>query len=77
VLTPKGKALWPVLATLRQWGDEWILGAGNEPVEMVHTACGRHAGAHLVCDHCGEALQRRELRMVPGPGYDESVPLLD
>ena len=22
VLTPKGKALWPVITTLREWGDE-------------------------------------------------------
>src|SRR6478752_4646818 len=26
VLTDKGKALWPVLVTIRQWGDEWISG---------------------------------------------------
>src|SRR5829696_9377464 len=26
VLTEKGRALWPVLVTLRQWGDEWAMG---------------------------------------------------
>ncbi|MGF1596633.1 MAG: winged helix-turn-helix transcriptional regulator [Acidimicrobiales bacterium] len=26
LLTDKGRALWPVMTTLRHWGDEWILG---------------------------------------------------
>src|SRR5688572_8693998 len=25
LLTEKGRALWPVMTALRQWGDEWIL----------------------------------------------------
>lgn len=70
VLTEKGKALWPVLVTLRQWGDEWVVGEGNEPVAMVHTGCGEHANAVLACDHCGEELRRREVRIVAGPGLD-------
>lgn len=68
VLTDKGKALWPVLETIRQWGDEWIVGDGNEPVRVIHTRCGEHTNPVLTCDHCGEQLDRRELRLVPGPG---------
>ena len=71
VLTDKGKALWPVLVTLRQWGDEWISGAGNEPIGMVHTSCGAHTKAVLTCEQCGEQLHRRELRNVAGPGLDD------
>jgi DNA-binding HxlR family transcriptional regulator len=71
VLTDKGKALWPVLTTLRQWGDEWIVGKGKEPVTMLHTTCGERTTAELSCDHCGEKLQRRQLRMVAGPGLDD------
>ena len=36
LLTDKGRALWPVMTALRQWGDEWIYGAGNEP--LMHRA---------------------------------------
>ncbi len=68
VLTDKGKALWPVLVTIRQWGDEWVLGAGNEPVHLVHTTCGHRSAAVLHCDHCGEAIHRRDVRVRPGPG---------
>ena len=68
VLTPKGRALWPVMVTIRQWGDEWELGAGNEPVELVHRSCGEVTHAHLACDHCGERLEVTDVRAQAGPG---------
>ncbi len=64
VLTEKGTALWPVLTALRQWGDEWILGPGNAPVELLHTTCGARATAHYVCGECGERLDRSAVRIV-------------
>ena len=70
-LTKKGRALYPVLVTLRQWGDEWISGEGNEPVLLEHLTCGTTTTAHLVCDHCGDALVPRETRAVPGPGLGD------
>ena len=71
VLTDKGKALWPVLVTIRQWGDEWIVGAGKEPIAMVHALCGQRTTAVLACDHCGEVLQGRDVRVAAGPGLDD------
>jgi DNA-binding HxlR family transcriptional regulator len=71
VLTDKGKALWPVLVTIRQWGDEWVVGAGKEPVVMVHATCGERTTAVLACDHCGEELQGRDVRVVAGPGLGD------
>jgi DNA-binding HxlR family transcriptional regulator len=71
VLTEKGKALWPVLVTLRQWGDEWIVGEGNEAIRLVHKDCGEPTVATLVCDHCGEELARKGVRVVAGPGLDD------
>jgi DNA-binding HxlR family transcriptional regulator len=68
VLTDKGRALWPVLLTLRQWGDEWIAGEGNEPVRLVHESCGEHTTAVLNCRHCGELLTLNRIRVAPGPG---------
>jgi len=75
VLTDKGRALWPVLVTIRQWGDEWILGAGNEPIAMRHTTCGAETTAVLTCDHCGEQLNGHEIRAVAGPGLDDASTL--
>jgi DNA-binding HxlR family transcriptional regulator len=68
VLTEKGRALWPVLTTIRQWGDEWILGAGHEPVLLEHRDHGHATTAQLTCDVCGEALDVRSVRAIPGPG---------
>jgi DNA-binding HxlR family transcriptional regulator len=68
VLTEKGRALWPVLTALRQWGDEWILGAGNEPLLLEHRGCGHNTTAQMTCNVCGEALDARSVRAAPGPG---------
>jgi DNA-binding HxlR family transcriptional regulator len=71
VLTDKGRALWPVLVAIRQWGDEWIAGKGKEPVHMVHTTCGTRSTGVLTCDQCGQKLQRGDVRVVPGPGFHD------
>jgi DNA-binding HxlR family transcriptional regulator len=68
VLTDKGRALWPVMTTLRQWGDEWILGVGNEPLLLEHRDHGHTSTALLTCDVCGEPLDARSVRAIPGPG---------
>ena len=66
VLTDMGRELWPVLTTLRQWGDKWLLGEDKAPIALVHTTCGSRATAELVCSECGEHLDRRDIRMVGG-----------
>lgn len=64
LLTDKGRALWPVMTALRQWGDEWVFGEGNEPVVLEHEACGRRTTAQMTCDQCGEVLDARSVRAV-------------
>ena len=73
VLTAKGRALWPVLTTLRQWGDKHVVGRGNEPIKLRHETCGSIATAHLACDACGERLSARDARVVPGPGLEDET----
>jgi DNA-binding HxlR family transcriptional regulator len=68
VLTPKGRALWPVLVALRQWGDEWLTGPGAEPVQLVHRSCGTVTTARYRCSHCGEDLSSETITVAPGPG---------
>jgi DNA-binding HxlR family transcriptional regulator len=75
VLTDKGRALWPVMATLRQWGDEWILGAGNEPVLLEHRDHGHFTTVKMICDVCGDELDARSVRAAPGPGATDASPL--
>lgn len=75
VLTEKGRALWPVMTALRQWGDEWVLGSENAPVVLEHRGHGHLTTAHLTCDVCGEVLDARSVRAVAGPGATVDSPL--
>ena len=68
LLTDKGRALWPVMTALRQWGDEWIYEPGHEPLVIEHRACGHITTAEMRCDHCGEQLDAKTVRALPGPG---------
>ena len=68
LLTDKGRALWPVMTALRQWGDQWIYGTGNEPLLIEHRSCGCTTTAQMTCDTCGETLDARSVRAIPGPG---------
>jgi DNA-binding HxlR family transcriptional regulator len=63
VLTDKGRDLWPVLTTLRQWGDKHAAPKGP-PIAVVHEPCG-HAGRFvLTCEHCGEHVHARNVRRI-------------
>ena len=68
VLTKKGKALWPVVESLRQWGDEWVFDDESRPLDVVHTTCGSSSGFDLTCRDCGEPVRLRDLRATPGAG---------
>ena len=72
-LTEKGEALLPVLTTLREWGDEWIFGEGNEPLVMRDRDTGQRIPKTVVRNAEGRPLGRRALRAEPGPGADEST----
>jgi len=66
-LTDKGRDLWLVLTAMRQWGDRWAA-ADGPPVEIEHKACGHTSNAVPTCSACGETLEARDVRAVPGPG---------
>lgn len=52
LLTAKGHDLYPVLMTLRAWGDRHIYGEGREPQTYLHADCGHAVAPHLTCNHC-------------------------
>jgi DNA-binding HxlR family transcriptional regulator len=71
-LTDKGRDLWPVLTTMRQWGDRYAAPSGP-PLEVTHNACGSTADAVLVCRSCGEPIGPRDVRAAPGSGREASA----
>jgi len=66
-LTAKGKDLWKVVNALREWGDRWDAPDGP-PVELEHLTCGERVTSVLTCSHCGEPLERGDVRARRGPG---------
>jgi DNA-binding HxlR family transcriptional regulator len=56
-LTRKGLALYPVLMSLGQWGDEWMDEGEGVPLEYIHQSCGKPTQAVLTCSECGEILR--------------------
>ncbi len=71
-LTAKGRDLWPVLTTLRQWGDRHAAPHGP-PLYVRHKNCGNVSDAVMICSSCGEPLQARDVRAEPGPGAGERL----
>lgn len=69
-LTDKGRDLWPVLTAMRQWGDQHAAPKGA-PIELVHRSCGEVTHAEMVCAWCGERLNSRNVKAVPGRGREE------
>ena len=60
-LTDKGRDLYPVIVSLRQWGDRWVQ-PGPPPVIVQHTECGHDSEAVLTCAHCGGGITARNVR---------------
>ena len=67
-LTEKGLALFPVIAALQQWGDDWATGPAGPSVLLLHTTCGQVSRPELRCPGCGGEVSAATARSVPGPG---------
>jgi DNA-binding HxlR family transcriptional regulator len=66
-LTPKGRDLWPVLVTLRQWGERWAgpWGRGGLPLKVMHRGHDHALHVVLACSECGEPVSARNAEIVP------------
>jgi DNA-binding HxlR family transcriptional regulator len=67
-LTQKGKDLITVLTALREWGDRWIFGEGNEPLLVFDRRTGRPVPPLRIRGEDGAPLGSRELEVRVGPG---------
>ena len=67
-LTGKGRDLFPVVVTLMAWADRYEQGPEGPEVLILHTGCDHGAGGALRCEHCGDPIELRDLRVVPAPG---------
>ena len=65
-LTPKGRALWDVLAAMWRWGSDWGFD-GEAPGVFVDAETGEEVVPVVVDAATGEPLDPRRLRIRPNP----------
>jgi DNA-binding HxlR family transcriptional regulator len=66
-LTEKGLDLYPVIITLARWGGKWGELALGAAIELQHRSCGAIVEPQLTCPECGEPVEARDMRALPGP----------
>jgi DNA-binding HxlR family transcriptional regulator len=77
-LTPKGRALFPVLVAMMEWGSRWEPPAAGPAVRLVDRSTGQPVEAVLADAATGRPLDPRDLALVPGPGAGpETLAALD
>jgi DNA-binding HxlR family transcriptional regulator len=67
-LTEKGRAFFPVLIALMQWGDRFAGCTGGPPIKVVDRESGSPIADIRVLSEDGRPLGGNEVRIVPGPG---------
>jgi DNA-binding HxlR family transcriptional regulator len=67
-LTEKGLNLWPALIALLNWGDRYSTNPDGPPKIIIHKECGGRVSDRGICEECGQVLNARDARQIPGPG---------
>lgn len=75
-LTDKGKALYPIIVSMLQWGDTWAQTPDGPPVVLVYDACGNVTHPVLMCPHCNTEVSAANAHGEQGPGrrHGQSAP---
>lgn len=73
-LTAMGRELWPVIISMKQWGDKWIDGHTTPVeithVEITHKGCGATVMPHMTCPDCGEPMHAHDSEPRLSPEYE-------
>ncbi len=67
LITDKGRAVWPVLTALVEWGDRYYAPHGA-PRLLIHRDCGGQIRQHLSCTACEAMVGDTDIVTEPGPG---------
>ena len=67
-LTAMGRDLVTIMTALRQWGDRWVFGEGNEPLVTVDRRTGRTIPRIRILADDGSPLPGGEMELRLGPG---------
>lgn len=72
-LSVAGRALFPIVVGLMQWGDTHISGEGNEPVRLLDRATGQPLAPLRATSCLGEPISAAGVTFVAGPGADDAT----
>jgi DNA-binding HxlR family transcriptional regulator len=77
VLTPRGRALWPVLVSIWEWERHWVPDHAQRLPAMHHTVCGEDFAPVLQCAACTESVTEKDVGAQWGPsgGWSRSIPV--
>ena len=75
LLTPRGRALWPVLVSIWAWERHWV--PEHALPAMRHNECGADCSPALTCGACGEIASEKALDAQWGPSgsWGRSTPV--
>lgn len=63
-LTEKGRAFYPVIAAVLQWGQEWFVAPEGLAMNTRHRACNAPFEATFCCDQCQSVLTGHDITIV-------------
>jgi DNA-binding HxlR family transcriptional regulator len=67
-LSDKGRAFYPVLALVLEWGQRWFQSPEGIALRLEHNTCGRVFHPKLICSHCFERLRGSAVQTVRAAG---------
>lgn len=59
--TEKGRDLYQIVLAFMNWGDRWLADEEGPPLVLHHETCGHRLKPVMSCDHCGEAIDARDV----------------
>lgn len=72
-LTEKGRALYPLIVLLKQWGETWLADEVGEILPLIHNVCGEVLDARLICKACETEVDARAVSYTPPRNERDSV----
>jgi len=72
-LSDKGMDLYPTMLSLLQYGDRWLSGNTDPPLQLIHKTCGSESDAKIVCSSCHDSIDPHDVEYRSGPGAGEQA----
>ncbi len=73
-LTEKGIYLRPILISLKDRSARWGKWLDGEPLNIRHKACGHLTSLKIVCSHCDEPINARDVTQEMSPAMLGNAP---